>query len=40
MLAAMRAELLVLRKRPPVWGLLLVVPAVTLLPYYVVSFVV
>jgi ABC-2 type transport system permease protein len=39
-LAAMRAELLVLRKRPAAWGLLLVVPAVTVLPYYVVSFVV
>jgi ABC-2 type transport system permease protein len=38
-LAAMRAELLVLRKWPAAWGLLLVVPAVTLLPYYVVSFV-
>ena len=40
MLAAMRAELLVLRKWPAAWGLLLVVPAATLLPYYVVSFVV
>jgi ABC-2 type transport system permease protein len=39
-LAAMRAELLVLRKWPAAWGLLLVVPAATLLPYYVVSFVV
>ena len=36
----MRAELLVLRKWPAAWGLLLVVPAATLLPYYVVSFVV
>src|ERR1700683_4136933 len=36
----MRAELLVVRKRPAAWGLLLVVPAATLLPYYVVSFVV
>ena len=35
----MRAELLVLRKWPAAWGLLLVVPAATLLPYYVVSFV-
>ena len=40
MLAAMRAELLVLRKWPAAWGLLLVVPAATLLPYYVISFVV
>ncbi len=40
MLAAMRAELLVLRKWPAAWGLLLVVPAVTLLPYYVVSYIV
>jgi hypothetical protein len=39
-LAAMRAELMVLRKWPAAWGLLLVVPAATLLPYYVVSFVV
>jgi len=39
-LTAMRAELLVLRKRPAAWALLLVVPAVTVLPYYVVSFVV
>jgi ABC-2 type transport system permease protein len=39
-LAAMRAELLVLRKWPAAWGLLLVVPAATLLPYYVLSFVV
>jgi ABC-2 type transport system permease protein len=38
-LAAVRAELLVLRKWPAAWGLLLVVPAATLLPYYVVSFV-
>ncbi len=35
----MRAELLVLRKWPAAWGLLLVLPAVTLLSYYVVSFV-
>ena len=40
MLASVRAELLVLRKWPAAWGLLLVVPAATLLPYYVVSFVV
>jgi ABC-2 type transport system permease protein len=40
MLAAVRAELLVLRKWPAAWGLLLVMPAATLLPYYVVSFVV
>ena len=40
MLAAARAELLVLRKWPAAWGLLLVVPAATLLPYYVISFVV
>jgi hypothetical protein len=39
-LAAMRAELLVMRKWPAAWGLLLVVPAATLLPYYVLSFVV
>jgi len=38
-LAAIRAELLVLRKWPAAWGLLLTVPAVTLLAYYVVSFV-
>jgi ABC-2 type transport system permease protein len=38
-LAAVRAELLVLRKWPAAWGLLLVVPAVTLLTFYVVSFV-
>lgn len=36
----MRAELLVMRKWPAAWGLLLVVPAATLLPYYVLSFVV
>src|SRR5579862_6088558 len=36
----MRAELLVLRKWPAAWGLLLVVPVVTLLPYYVISFVI
>jgi ABC-2 type transport system permease protein len=39
-LAAVRAELLVLRKWPAAWGLLLVMPAATLLAYYVVSFVV
>jgi ABC-2 type transport system permease protein len=38
-LAAMRAELLVLRKWPAAWALLLVMPAATLLPYYVVSYV-
>jgi ABC-2 type transport system permease protein len=35
----MRAELLVLRKWPAAWGLLLVVPAIAVLPYYVVTFV-
>ncbi len=39
MLAAARAELLVLRKWPAAWGLLLVTPAVTLVTYYVVGFV-
>jgi ABC-2 type transport system permease protein len=39
-LASVRAELLMLRKWPAAWGLLLVVPAATLLPYYAVSFVV
>jgi ABC-2 type transport system permease protein len=38
-LAAARAELLVLRKWPAAWGLLLVTPAVTLVTYYVVGFV-
>jgi ABC-2 type transport system permease protein len=38
-LAAMRAELLVLRKWPAAWALLLIMPAATLLPYYVVSYV-
>ena len=35
----MRAELLVLRKWPAAWALLLIMPAATLLPYYVVSYV-
>jgi ABC-2 type transport system permease protein len=35
----MRAELLVLRKWPAAWGLLLVLPVVTLLSYYVVPYV-
>ena len=39
MLAAARAELLVLRKWPAAWGLLLVAPALTLVTYYVVTFV-
>ena len=34
MLAAARAELLVLRKWPAAWGLLLVMPALALLVYY------
>jgi ABC-2 type transport system permease protein len=38
-LAAMRSELLVLRKWPAAWGLLLVVPTATLLTFYVISFV-
>jgi ABC-2 type transport system permease protein len=39
MLAALRAEVLVLRKWPAAWGLLAVVPALTLLTYYVDIFV-
>jgi ABC-2 type transport system permease protein len=38
-LAAARAELLVLRKWPAAWGLMLVAPALTLVTYYVVTFV-
>jgi len=39
MLASARAELLVLRKWPVAWGLLLVMPALTLLVYYVLPLV-
>jgi ABC-2 type transport system permease protein len=39
MLAAARAELLVLRKWPAAWGLLLVMPALALIEYYVLDFV-
>jgi hypothetical protein len=39
MLATARAELLVLRKWPTAWGLLLVMPALTLLVYYVLPLV-
>jgi ABC-2 type transport system permease protein len=38
-LAAARAELLVLRKWPAAWGLLLIAPALTLVTSYVVTFV-
>ena len=39
MLAAARAELLILRKWPMAWALLLVTPVVTLAVYYVAAFV-
>src|SRR5580692_5010390 len=39
MLASMRAELLVLRKWPAAWGLLLVTPALVLLSDYIAEFI-
>jgi hypothetical protein len=39
MLASMRAELLVLRKWPAAWGLLLVTPMLVLLSDYVAEFI-